>query len=390
MRMIIFRGLYVVVFVCWVQFLFGQENWTMYEINSANTACDIEELSNWEKDVILYMNLARMYPQKYARVEVEPYDGGYKFGHVYRNSSYKASLLTELRNRKAVVPLKYDHEMYVYAKCWAIESGQLGLTGHDRVRCADLPECSAECCAYGPMTGQEFVVGLLIDQDVPNLGHRKIILDGSLTKAGASIQPHTKYESCCVINFTYTDHTQSSESNVLRTSNLSSGSTSIRTSSNNSMNRHVLSRLETTTSTRFSSNNTTVRNRYYEKAGKSHLSFLSLGAKYHFDLKTPIVDVGTLNVRIRMFCLNLFDFELANFTGESYDGYGFVASWSPSIGVVMPLSGEVALGVVAGAVMGFDYIKYNVITFKEEYENEGLPRLKARLSLQHRNYFAFL
>jgi hypothetical protein len=75
------------------------------------------------------------------------------------------------------------------------------LFGHDRVGCAYPPLPWGECCSYGTYKGKEIVLDLLIDHDVPSLGHRKIILDGSLKKAGPSIQFHSRCKVCCEINF---------------------------------------------------------------------------------------------------------------------------------------------------------------------------------------------
>ena len=44
--------------------------WTNSEIKQADAARSIDNISNFEKDVILYHNLVRLYPQKYLRVEI--------------------------------------------------------------------------------------------------------------------------------------------------------------------------------------------------------------------------------------------------------------------------------------------------------------------------------
>ncbi len=80
-----------------------QDQWTADELRRANTATTAYYMTEQERDVILYMNLARMYPQKYARVEVEPYNN---------NSSYKASLLAELRNNNNVA---YDFGKVIFS-----------------------------------------------------------------------------------------------------------------------------------------------------------------------------------------------------------------------------------------------------------------------------------
>ncbi|MBL0357999.1 MAG: hypothetical protein IPP72_14465 [Chitinophagaceae bacterium] len=49
--------------------------WTAAQLNEANTAADLEYLSAPEKQVILYINLCRLYPQQFAANEVKKYKG---------------------------------------------------------------------------------------------------------------------------------------------------------------------------------------------------------------------------------------------------------------------------------------------------------------------------
>lgn len=175
-------------------------SWTAEEINSANTAANVPVLTQEEKEIIKYINLARMYPRKFADVEMENYFGGEKYGNMYANSMYRQSLINELRARNAVKPLYFNQEMYEYARCFAIESGRSGKTGHTRTTC---PKGNfAECCCYGSFSGREFVIELLIDDGVSSLGHRRNCLSSKYTKCGPSIYTHTHYKLCCVIDFT--------------------------------------------------------------------------------------------------------------------------------------------------------------------------------------------
>ena len=89
--------------------------------------------------------------------------------------------------------------MFWLASCFAKESGEAGLVGHNRISCFEGFE--AECCDYGHNEGKDIAISLLIDHDVPSLGHRKICLDESYDKVGASIKSHKTYGSCCVVDF---------------------------------------------------------------------------------------------------------------------------------------------------------------------------------------------
>jgi hypothetical protein len=181
------------------QFLAISQNWTSEELQKANTAVNISSISSEEKEVIKYLNLARQYPQKFALVEVKDYLGPLKYGDYLKTSAYKQSLLVELQNRTPVGLLFFDESMFLLADCFAKESGEAGLVGHNRVSCSNGFE--GECCSYGHNEGRDIAISLLIDHDVPSLGHRKICLDESYNKVGASIKPHKTYGSCCVVDF---------------------------------------------------------------------------------------------------------------------------------------------------------------------------------------------
>lgn len=174
---------------------FTQE-WTKEQINNANTATDIKYLSDVEKDAIMYINLARLYPKEFVKNELKDYYGPTKYGNYLKGSKYLKSLIKELEDMEAVNALNFDKELYEYAKCFAKESGEKGIVGHERVKCAKGN--FAECCSYGMETGKDIALQWLIDHDVPSLGHRKNCLNGSYTKIGLSVHTHKQYGHCAV------------------------------------------------------------------------------------------------------------------------------------------------------------------------------------------------
>ncbi|MCQ2235680.1 MAG: hypothetical protein MJZ18_01645 [Bacteroidales bacterium] len=310
------------------------QSWTQAEINSANTAADVAVLTKEEKDVILYMNLARMYPQKFARVEVEPYDGGAMYGHYLVGSSYKASLLVELNRLTPLDPLYFDMSMYEYAKCWAMESGQLGITGHDRITCNKGN--FAECCDYGAtQDGRIAVLSLLIDHDVPSLGHRKCILNRDLGKAGPSIQPHKKYGYCCVIDYTFKDEPKTNYNTSYTGSSVSSVN---KTSSSYSHSNTSA----TSTKTVYGG---TIRDSFYSHAGKSHLSFLSVGYAYSPKNELKMLSASLLDFRARMFGASLLNFEVG------IDPWTEWYCYKPSMKVYFPVCSWMAVVLSGGVSM---------------------------------------
>jgi len=175
--------------------LFAQ-GWTPEQKAAAATAVSADYLTQAEKDAIMYINLARMYPQDFARIELPEYGGPAKYGGYVKNSGYKQSLIEHLQGMTPVPALAFDGTLYENAKCFAREQGLEGSTGHTRKAC---PKGNyAENCSYGMETGLDIALQWLIDHDVPSLGHRVNSLNKSYTKIGLSIHPHATYGTCAV------------------------------------------------------------------------------------------------------------------------------------------------------------------------------------------------
>jgi uncharacterized protein YkwD len=112
---------------------------------------------------------------------------------------YLKSLIETLETMEPVQPLYFDTTMQNYAKCYSKELGDVGRTGHKRKICTDGR--FGECLSYGFGFGMDIVISLLVDDGVPSLGHREIILDPRFSRVGVSKSPHAKYTMCCVIDF---------------------------------------------------------------------------------------------------------------------------------------------------------------------------------------------
>lgn len=170
------------------------QRWSDYQLEAANTAADISYLTYEEKEAIKYINLARMYPSQFAENEVRNYR--MPNGYVEVSRSYLNSLITDLNRMNPVGALNFDANMYQYAKCFAKESGINGIVGHQRSSCSKGN--FAENCSYGMQTGRDIAMQWLIDDGIESLGHRINCLNGSYTKIGLSIHPHTIYNVCAV------------------------------------------------------------------------------------------------------------------------------------------------------------------------------------------------
>ena len=59
----------------------------------------------------------------------------------------------------------------------------------------------AENLAYGPERARDVVMGLIIDDGVPDRGHRRNIFDPRLRVIGVACGPHEVYGSMCVMDY---------------------------------------------------------------------------------------------------------------------------------------------------------------------------------------------
>jgi uncharacterized protein YkwD len=136
---------------------------------------------------------------KFAKIEVLPYFGPEKYGAYLKDSPYKESLLSDLKTTKPMNALIFDEELRELAICFALEQGVSGYMGHDRKKCEGF--YNAECIAYDMETGKDIAIQLLVDHDVPSLGHREACLDAKLTKIGIGFSRHKKASFCAVLDF---------------------------------------------------------------------------------------------------------------------------------------------------------------------------------------------
>lgn len=187
-------------FICQQSFFSQISNeWTEKQLDKANTVKDVFYLNSIEKEAMITLNLARLYPKKFVKLELTDYTGPERYGDYLSKSRFKASLIRTMQSMKPLHELFPDSNLYELANCFALESSKYGIVGHKRKKCDD--NYSAECCSYGMISGKQIIMQLLIDHDVPSLGHRKICF-GNYHYVGISEAKHSKYNTCCVLDFT--------------------------------------------------------------------------------------------------------------------------------------------------------------------------------------------
>ena len=177
--------------------------WEEAKYEAYNTAAKVTYLTDEEKELIYILNLVRVNPPLFASTVLSKYPE-YSGEENLRSASEYKSLLDTLKKLKPLSPLSPDSLCFISARCHAISSGQTGYVGHDRKtrECTAKEKYHAECCDYGHADPLAIVMSLLIDQDVPSLGHRYACL-GAYTGIGVSVQPHKIYSFNTVLDFYY-------------------------------------------------------------------------------------------------------------------------------------------------------------------------------------------
>jgi hypothetical protein len=203
--------------------------WSNEQLIAANTAANVPGLTIEEKNVFLYLNLARLYPNDFSNIELRSH-----FGDRYSNSNalnwYEESLKNELLSMSSLHALTYSSEMYELARCFSKEQSRTGLTGHKRSSCS--AGFGGECCSYGHSSGRKVVIQLLIDDGISSLGHRKLCLSPNYFSIGPSMNTHTRYNNMCVIDFSYSSGIDYSSSVPPKISSSNSTGTSCSNSTN--------------------------------------------------------------------------------------------------------------------------------------------------------------
>lgn len=116
-----------------------------------------------------------------------------------------------LEKQKPLPPLSWSPGLAQGATDLVRDQGPSGEVGHTGNQSGDLRERIerhgtwqgriAENIGYGPDTARQMVMQLIIDDGVPERGHRKNIFTPGFKVAGAACGPHAVYRRMCVMDF---------------------------------------------------------------------------------------------------------------------------------------------------------------------------------------------
>ncbi len=198
-----------------VTFGFEKEKVTMAELDErfknewnkpAYTKCataNNTQLTDKEKKIFYYLNLARINPRLFASTYAASYEGANGYAEDESFEGNKKSLVADL-NKLTTLPLLYpDSVLYELAYCHAKSIGEKGIETHDRKLsgCPDLEGAFGENISFGKLNALDVVMSLLIDAGVPSLGHRINCLNKDYNRMGLSVQPHTTFSEDAVLDF---------------------------------------------------------------------------------------------------------------------------------------------------------------------------------------------
>ena len=193
-----------------------------------NTAQNAVFLNQLQKDVIFELNKVRSNPKRFAEEYMEDLRTAFD-GKLY---TYPGQVT--VKSQEGLRPLNECIQFLKKAGPSAILNPEEGLAkastelvtdqqkhggiGHiarngstpqKRIeKYGDWDVCSAEDITYGSFEARQSVIALLIDDGIPDRGHRKNILNPCSHFVGVANGGHPSYQSICVIDYAGVYHTK--------------------------------------------------------------------------------------------------------------------------------------------------------------------------------------
>ena len=183
-----------------------------WPVDLLNTAANLDFLSHDEKNTVLAHNLVRFNPRKYAELYVAEYVSYYRFAS-FKYPGMSAGFFTLegvnlaidlYRELKCLKPLPILYPSKNLSKAalnhanYQMKTSQIGHGGRggtiarvESVGSWDL--VVVENIFYGNWSGHDAVLALLIDDGVPDRGHRKNILLEDIKVIGVGHSDHPMF-----------------------------------------------------------------------------------------------------------------------------------------------------------------------------------------------------
>lgn len=177
-------------------------------------------LSALENAVLEELNLARTNPQTYAKLLA---DYRATFNGKIAKRPGKIDLMTKegtravdeaiaaLKKQKPLDAMRPSKGMSKGAMDHVKDIGPKGITGHsgsdgskpfDRInRYGEWQQTAGENISFGNDQGRAVIIQLIVDDGVPNRGHRTNIYKKEFNRVGIACGPHKVYGTMCVQTF---------------------------------------------------------------------------------------------------------------------------------------------------------------------------------------------
>lgn len=177
------------------------KGFTDAEKAKANTAANVGSMSQMDKDIVFYCNLARL--------------NGSKFWAAYGNqasgsNAYVSSLEDDLKNTSGLAMYEPEKSLMEAAAYHANDMSVNDFFDHDSSDGTDFGDrvygfydgnAIAENISAGKNTALGVVLQLLVDDGVSSLGHRKNILSSKYKAIGVKTVTHKTWRSVTVQDF---------------------------------------------------------------------------------------------------------------------------------------------------------------------------------------------
>lgn len=192
-----------------------------WNLNDLNTAANSSYLSDFEKEMILEINMLRTNPAKYARDFILPLKNKYRQKLLYypgdkplltiEGAPALDECLKSLYVQNKLPVLKPESGLSKAARDHVKDQSVTGKTGHKggdgsnfRKRIERYGKWKyriAENIAYGGISARQILIYLLIDDGIPDRGHRKNFLNGEFNVIGVATGRHPEYSNMSVMEF---------------------------------------------------------------------------------------------------------------------------------------------------------------------------------------------
>ena len=210
----LFRFSFAIALMLHMGFSFGQAKWTPQEIAKANTAKAASFLSQDEREVILYTNLARLNGNKFFDIHIKKfvaYQNATFSSKIKPKNKYLLSLqkdLSKIANLPMIFP---DTCLSKASKYHSKDMGRKGKIGHTSSNGKSFSKrvkgfCPknmtiGENCSYGMDKAIWVVCQLLVDDGISSVGHRINMLNPAYNICGVGVSEHKIYRTNCVIDY---------------------------------------------------------------------------------------------------------------------------------------------------------------------------------------------